>query len=72
VEYGQFPLKTESGAVVMTQTLYTAPSFNPLLERDRKTRKRFNFTGALKQHTSARPSTWILVPRDSKDIEIIE
>ena len=72
VEYGQFPLKTESGAVVMAQTLYTAPSFNPLMERDSKTRRIFNFTGALKQHTSARPSTWILVPRDSEDIEIIE
>ncbi len=72
VEYGQFPLKTESGGSIMAQTLYTAPSFDPLKERDAQTKRKFNFTGVLKQHTSARPSTWILVPIDSNDIEVIE
>ena len=72
VEYGQFPVTTESGANIMVTTLYTAPSFNPVGERDRETKKRFNFTGVLKQHTSARPSNWILVPRDSNDIEEVE
>lgn len=72
VEYGQFPLKNESGDFIMAQTLYTAPSFDPLKERDSETKRRFNFTGVLKQHTSARPSTWILVPIDSNDIEVIE
>lgn len=72
ISYGQFPLKTESGANIMVTTLYTAPSFNPIEERDRKSQRRFNFTGVLKQHTSARPSNWIMVPRDSNDIEEVK
>ena len=72
VEYGQFPVTTESGANIMVTTLYTAPSFDPVGERDRETKKRFNFTGILKQHTSARPSNWILVPRDSNDVEEVK
>lgn len=72
VEYGQFPLKTESGAVIMAQTLYTVPSFNPVKERDREEKQKFNVIGVLKQHTSARPSTWIIVPIDSNGVEIIE
>ncbi|HRZ79399.1 MAG TPA: hypothetical protein P5044_05270 [bacterium] len=72
IEYGQFPLVTESGAFIMAQTLYTAPGFDPLKERDAEPKGKFNVTGVLKQHTSARPSTRILVPRDSSDIEISE
>lgn len=72
IRYGQFPVTVESGANIMVTTLYTAPSFDPLGERDRESGKRFNFTGVLKQHTSARPSNWILVPRDSDDIEEVE
>ncbi|HNW83653.1 MAG TPA: hypothetical protein PKG52_12270 [bacterium] len=72
LEFGQFPLKTDSGAFIMAQTLYTAPSFDPLKERDREPKTKFNVTGVLKQHTSARPSTRIIVPRDSNDIEISE
>jgi hypothetical protein len=71
-EYGQFPLLTPDGKNIVIQTLYTAPGFNPIEERDRKTKRRFNITGLLKQHTSARPSTFILIPRDNEDIEIIE
>jgi len=70
-DYGQFPLKTSQGRHIVMQTLYTAPQFNPLKERDRKNKRKFNVTGVLKQHTSARPSTWILLPRDNSDIEII-
>lgn len=72
IQHGQFPLKTDSGANIMVTTLYTAPSFNPIEERDRKPKKVFNFTGVLKQHTSARPSNWIIVPRDSNDIEEVK
>lgn len=72
VEFGQFPLRSEAGGLIMAQTLYTAPSFDPIDERDTEPKKKFNFTGVLKQHTSSRPSTWILVPRDSNDIEVIE
>jgi len=72
ISYGQFPVTTESGANIMVTTLYTVPSFNPVLERDRESKKRFNFTGILKQHTSARPSNWIMVPRDSEDIEEVK
>ena len=71
-EYGQFPLKTSAGRNIVAQTLYTVPGFDPLKERDMKSKRRFNITGVLKQHTSARPSTWILLPRDNEDIEIIE
>ncbi len=71
-DYGQFPLKTEEGRYIVAQTLYTAPHFNPVKERDRKNKRKMNITGVLKQHTSARPSTWILVPRDSGDIDVIE
>ncbi|MGI6394461.1 MAG: hypothetical protein ACOX2F_07020 [bacterium] len=71
-EYGQFPLKTESDSLILAQTLFSAPFFNPIKERDRKSKQKFNITGILKQHTSARPTTWIVVPRGSYDIEIIE
>ncbi len=71
-EYGQFPLVTSAGRHIVIQTLYTAPEFNPLKERDRKNKRKFNITGLLKQHTSARPSTWILLPRNNEDIEIIK
>lgn len=73
IEYSQFPLETSSGATIMAQTLYTAPLFNAVAEKpkneDGKLKYSCEFTGILKQHTSARPSTWILVPRDMNDIK---
>ncbi|MBO4710555.1 hypothetical protein J5681_01410 [bacterium] len=74
VEYSQFPLKAANGASIMAQTLYTAPLFNAVAEKpvEGKTSHHYNFTGILKQHTSARPSTWILVPRDMDDIECLD
>ena len=74
VEYSQFPLETSSGASIMAQTLYTAPLFNAIAEKPEEgnTTHHYNFTGILKQHTSARPSTWILVPRDMNDIECLD
>lgn len=62
--YGQFPLKTEGGDYIMAQTVHTIPSFRP---EANKRKKIVSVTGVLKQHTSARPSTWILVPRDEDD-----
>ncbi len=74
IEYSQFPLETSSGASIMAQTLYTAPLFNAVAEKPEEgnTTHHYNFTGILKQHTSARPSTWILVPRDMNDIECLD
>lgn len=74
IEYSQFPLETSSGASIMAQTLYTAPLFNAIAEKPEEgnTTHHYNFTGILKQHTSARPSTWILVPRDMNDIECLD
>ena len=74
VEYSQFPLKAANGASIMAQTLYTAPLFNAVAEKpvEGKTSHHYNFTGILKQHTSARPSMWILVPRDMNDIECLD
>ena len=74
IEYSQFPLETSSGATIMAQTLYTAPLFNAIAEKPEEgnTTHHYNFTGILKQHTSARPSTWILVPRDMNDIECLD
>lgn len=74
IEYSQFPLETPSGASIMAQTLYTAPLFNAVAEKPEEgnTTHHYNFTGILKQHTSARPSTWILVPRDMNDIECLD
>ena len=74
IEYSQFPLETSSGASIMAQTLYTAPLFNAVTEKPEEgnTTHHYNFTGILKQHTSARPSTWILVPRDMNDIECLD
>ena len=66
-EYSQFPLATKYGKV-LAQTIYTAPSFDPVKEKS--TDHRFDFTGILKQHTSARP-TWIIVPRDHNDIKCL-
>lgn len=74
IEYSQFPLETSTGASIMAQTLYTAPLFNAIAEKPEEgnTTHHYNFTGILKQHTSARPSTWILVPRDMNDIECLD
>ena len=74
VEYSQFPLKAANGASIMAQTLYTAPLFNAVAEKPEEgnVTHHYNFTGILKQHTSARPSTWILVPRDMNDIECLD
>ena len=74
IEYSQFPLETSSGATIMAQTLYTAPLFNAVAEKPEEgnTTHHYNFTGILKQHTSARPSTWILVPRSMEDIECLD
>ena len=75
IEYSQFPLETSDGKPIMAQTLYTAPLFNAVAEKpvDENTKgHHYNFTGILKQHTSARPSTWILVPRDMNDIECLD
>ena len=74
VEYSQFPLKTSTGASIMAQTLYTAPLFNAVAEKpaEGNVTHHYNFTGILKQHTSARPSTWIIVPRDMNDIECLD
>ncbi|HNT27644.1 MAG TPA: hypothetical protein PKH10_05605 [bacterium] len=63
--YSQFPLRTSAGGVVMAQTVYTAPSFDPVAMKGVPI---VSLTGLLKQHTSSRPSTWILVPRDGQDI----
>lgn len=73
VEYSQFPLETSDGKTIMAQTLYTAPLFDALAEKPKSEKEELKysceFTGILKQHTSARPSTWILVPRDMNDIK---
>ena len=65
--YSQFPVRTTAGGVIMAQTVYTAPSFDPVAMKGRPI---VAMTGLLKQHTSSRPSTWILVPRDGQDIVI--
>lgn len=75
IEYSQFPLETEDGKPIMSQTLYTAPLFNAVAEKpsdENSSGHHYNFTGILKQHTSARPSTWILVPRDMNDIKCLD
>ena len=74
IEYSQFPLETSDGKTIMAQTLYTAPLFNAVAEKPEEgnVTHHYNFTGILKQHTSARPSTWILVPRDMNDIECLD
>jgi len=76
VEYSQFPLETSDGKTIMAQTLYTAPLFNAVAEKpakeNGKSKHTYDFTGILKQHTSARPSTWILVPRSMKDIKCLD
>lgn len=73
VEYSQFPLETSDKKTIMAQTLYTAPLFDALAKRpeneNEEAKCRYNFTGILKQHTSARPSSWIIVPRNMEDIE---
>ncbi len=63
--YGQFPVETAQGGIILAQTSSTAPAFRP---EKKKGQRLSSFTGLLKQHTSARPSTWILIPRDSADI----
>lgn len=68
VEYYQFPLKREgTGRYIMATTLSTAPAFSPTANRGTRLSR---MTGILKQHRSARPSTWILVPRNLDDIVI--
>jgi hypothetical protein len=80
VEYSQFPLRMNTSDKyvkrhILAQTLYTAPLFNAVAEKPQKetgeSLHHYNFTGILKQHTSARP-TWILVPRDMNDIECLD
>jgi len=80
VEYSQFPLRMDTSDKyvkrnILAQTLYTAPLFNAVDEKPQKetgeSLHHYNFTGILKQHTSARP-TWILVPRDMNDIECLD
>lgn len=65
LDYGQFPVQTEGGGIIMAATGSTAPTFNPV---EQKGKMLESMTGVLKQHRSSRPSTWILVPRDSNDI----
>lgn len=80
IEYSQFPLTltgnpSTSDTTIMAQTLYTAPLFNAVTKKpkDENSEKcHYNFTGILRQHTSARPSTWIIVPRDMNDIEPLD
>ncbi len=67
--YGQFPLETAQGGIVLAQTASTVPSFKP---EAMKGRRLTHLTGLLRQHTSARPVTWIVVPRDSDDIVMEE
>ena len=68
VEYSQFPLimnTTDKNIKqhILAQTVYTAPEFNPV---DKKGKNQcYNFTGILKQHTGAQPTTWIIVPMTS-------
>jgi len=63
--YGQFPLETAQGGIILAQTASTVPSFKP---EAMKGRRLASLTGLLRQHTSARPVTWIVVPRDSDEI----
>jgi len=63
--YGQFPLETAQGGIILAQTASTVPSFRP---EAMKGRRLTSLTGLLRQHTSARPVTWIIVPRDGGDI----
>jgi hypothetical protein len=66
-DYGQFPLQTEGGGIIMASTSSTAPSFSPVKNKGKMLK---SITGVLKQHRSSRPSTWILVPRHENDIDI--
>ncbi len=65
--YGQFPLTTDAGGVVLAQTASTVPSFRPEAMKGRRLTR---LTGLLRQHTSARPVTWIVVPRGESDVEM--
>ena len=67
--YGQFPLTTAAGGTILAQTASTAPSFRPDAMKGRELTA---LTGLLRQHTSARPVTWIVVPRDDGDIVMKE
>ncbi len=66
IDYSQYPLMV-NGNPIMTSTLSTAPTFNPVANKGQKVK---SLTGILKQHRASRPSTWIIVPRDIKDIEL--
>ncbi len=65
VDYGQFPLLTEGGGIIMASTGSTVPTFNPAKHKGEKIQ---SIAGVLKQHRSSRPSTWIIVPRHGNDI----
>lgn len=65
IDYGQFPMQTEGGGIIMASTSSTAPSFSPVKNKGKMLK---SITGVLKQHRSSRPSTWILVPRNENDI----
>ncbi|MCK5807681.1 hypothetical protein KAH37_01715 [bacterium] len=65
LDYGQFPVQTDNGGIIMAATSSTVPTFNPV---ENKGKKLTSMKGVLKQHRSSRPSTWILVPRDENDI----
>ena len=60
--YGQFPLETAQGGIILAQTASTVPSFRP---ETMKGRHLSRLTGLLRQHMSARPVQWIIIPRDS-------
>lgn len=65
VSYGQFPLLTANNGVILLQTISTVTGFKPSAEKGTKFT---SVTGILKQHTSARPTTRILVPRNQADM----
>ena len=72
VEYSQFRLKTFVGKkTILAQTLYTAPLFNAVKERletpNAEPKQCYTFTGILKQHSGAQPTSWIIVPYDPFD-----
>ncbi len=63
--YGQYFVTTQNGGHIMLTTMSTVPQFDPIKNKGKKLK---SVTGLLKQHTSARPSTWILIPRNEKDL----
>jgi len=63
--YGQYFVTTQKGGHIMLTTMSTVPQFDPIKNKGKQLK---SITGLLKQHTSARPSTWILIPRNEKDL----